>query len=184
MEQPEQINLREVKEFYGYKSKSGTVLYYFRFLYGFVLQTIAKISPHAGLTAALQRLRGVHVGKHVYIGPNTTIDELYPGLITIEDYVSIGMGTMIFAHSNPTCSLEIKQKYYPRKVKPVVIKRGSWIAPGCIILSGVIVGENSVIGAGSVITGDVEPYNVVAGNPARVIKKLNEATAPGEATDE
>lgn len=180
MEQPEQINLNELKEFYGYKGTIGTIRYYCRFFFSFFLNSVAKMSPHSGLTAGLHRMRGVHIGKHVYIGPNTIIDELYPGLITIEDYVSIGMGTMIFAHSNPTCSLEIKEKYYPRKVRPTVIKRGAWIAPGCIILSGVVIGENSVVGAGSVATRDVAPFSVVAGNPARFIKILDDKTPDTE----
>lgn len=119
-----------------------------------------------------QKLRGVNIGNPVYIGPNVNIDDLYPELITIENYVSVGMGTMIFAHSNPTCSLELKTNYFPRKVEPTTIKRGAWIAPGSIILSGVTVGENSVVGAGSVVTKDVPPYTIVGGCPAKIIKKL------------
>ena len=68
--------------------------------------------------------------------------------------------------------LELKQKYYPRRVSPTKIKKGAWITPGCIILAGVTIGENAVVGAGSVVTKDVEPYTVVAGNPAKIIKKL------------
>lgn len=137
-----------------------------------VLQVIAKISPHPGITVILQRGRGDKIDQHVYIGPGVIIDDLYPHLITIEDYVSIGMGTMIFAHSNPTCSLELKLNYYPREVAPVTIKKGAWIPPRCIILAGVTIGENSVVGAGSIINKDVSPYTVVAGNPAKFIKAL------------
>ena len=54
----------------------------------------------------------------------------------------------------------------------VWIKRGAWIGAGAIILPGVTVGEYSTVGAGSVVTKDVEPYAIVAGNPARVIKRL------------
>ena len=74
--------------------------------------------------------------------------------------------------SNPTASLELKTKYYPRKVAPTTLKRGAWIAPGCIILAGVNIGENSVVGAGSVVTKDVAPYNVIAGSPVKIIKDL------------
>jgi acetyltransferase-like isoleucine patch superfamily enzyme len=115
----------------------------------------------------------VKIGRHTFIGASVNIDDLYPGKVTIEDYVSIGMHTMIFAHSNPTCSLELKIKYYPRKVAPVMIKRGTWIAPGCIILAGVTIGENSVIGAGSVVVKDVPPYCVVGGSPAIILKHLD-----------
>ncbi len=171
-EEPEQINARELMEYFGYSGLIGHLRLYLRFLYNWILQSLARASPHPELTVILQRARGAKIGKHVFIGPGVNIDDLYPHLINIEDYVSIGMRTMIFAHSNPTCSAEIKRKYYPRKVAPTTIKRGAWIPPGCIILAGVTIGENSVIGAGSVITRDVEPYTVVAGNPASLVKRL------------
>jgi acetyltransferase-like isoleucine patch superfamily enzyme len=177
MEEPEQINQRELTEYYGDRGFFGLIRYYFRYISSWILQTLAKISPHPGLAVLLQRARGVKIGKHVFLGPGVNIDDLYPHLITIEDYISIGMNTIIFAHSNPTCSLEIKTKYYPRKVAPTTVKRGAWITPGCIILAGVTIGENSVVGAGSVVTRDVEPYTIVAGNPAKLIKRLNSPIA-------
>ena len=171
-EEPEVINQRELMEYYGDKGAFGHVRYYFRLIKSSFLQFFAKIAPHPALTNILQRARGVKIGKHVYIGPGVHIDDLYPHLITIEDYVSIGMNGMIFAHSNPTCSIEIKQKYFPRIVIPTTIKRDSWVAPGCIILAGVTIGENSVVGAGSLVVKSVEPYTVVAGNPAKLVKTL------------
>lgn len=180
VEEPEQINQRELMEFYGYKGLIGLIRYYCRYSLNWVLQSWARISPHPGLAVIFQRARGVKIGKHVFIGPGVNIDDLYPHIITIEDYVSIGMNTMIFAHSNPTCSLEIKQKYYPRKVAPTTIKRGAWIPPGCVILAGVTIGENSIIGAGSVVIKDVEAYTIVAGNPAKLVKRLEMPVANQE----
>jgi acetyltransferase-like isoleucine patch superfamily enzyme len=181
MEDPEALNQAELMEYYGDKGTTGVVKHYARFIYHWTLQAMARHSPHPGLTAQLHRLRGVKLGKHVYIGPEVTLDEIYPGLVIIEDYVSIGMRTMIFCHSNPTCSIEIKKKFYPRVVKPTVIKRGAWVAPGCTILAGTTIGENSVVAAGSVVIRDVEPYTVVGGNPAKPLKKLvaMEAVASG-----
>lgn len=176
IEEPEQINQRELMEYYGYKGPVGVIKYYFRYLRNWVLQTLAKVSPHPGLAVIFQRARGVKIGKHVFIGPGVNIDDLYPHLVTIEDYISIGMNSMVFAHSNPTCSLEIKQRYYPRKVAPTTIGRGAWIAPGCIILAGVTIGKNSIIGAGSVVTKDVESYTIVAGNPAKLVRRLETIT--------
>lgn len=172
MEEPEEINQKELMDYYGDKGVSGGIKYYIRYASHWVLQGLAKKTPHPGLSATLQRIRGVKIGNHVYIGPDVNIDDLYPHLVTLEDYVSIGMRSMIFVHSNPTCSIEIKTKYYPRIVKPTTIKRGAWVAPGCIILAGVTIGENSIVGAGSIVIKDVEPYTIVAGNPAKVIKKL------------
>lgn len=172
VEEPEEINYRELTDYYGYRGWPGRGRYYLRYASQWALQALAKASPHPGVAVALQRARGVKVGSHVYIGPGVNIDDLYPGLVTIEDYVSIGMRTMIFAHSNPTCSIEIKTRFYPRTVRPTTIRRGAWVAPGCMVLAGVTVGENSVVGAGSVVVKDVEPYTVVGGNPAKVLKKL------------
>lgn len=174
METPEAINMRELMEYYGLKGVSGKVRLYVRQLKSHFLQVLAMASPLPGTIVALQRARGAKIGRHVYIGPGVMFDELYPQLITVEDYVSIGMQTLIFTHSNPTCSLELKQNYFPRKVAPTVIKTGAWIPPRCIILAGVTIGENSVIGAGSVVIRDVEPYTIVAGVPAKAVRKITE----------
>lgn len=182
MQDPEEINKKELMDYYGYKGLTGTARYYYRYMVNWMVQSLAKRSPHPGLAVKLQRFRGIKVGKHVYIGPDVNLDDLYPQLITIEDYVSIGMRTMIFTHSNPTCSIDIKDHFYPREVKPTVIKRGAWVAPGCIILAGISIGENSVVAAGSVVIKDVEPYTVVGGNPAKAIKKLQIIGQPVPAT--
>ena len=55
--------------------------------------------------------------------------------------------------------------------KPISIKDDVWIATGAYVLPGVTIGEGAVVGAGSVVTKDVEPWSVVAGNPAKFIKK-------------
>ncbi len=60
--------------------------------------------------------------------------------------------------------------------RPVIIKDNVWIGMGAIILKGVTIGENSVVAAGAIVTHDVPPNTVVAGNPAKIIKTLN----PGE----
>lgn len=172
MEHPEKINEKEVMEYYGYSGLNGVIKFYSHYALSWILQTMAKICPHYGTSVKLQRMRGARIGKHVFLGPAVNLDDLYPELITIEDYVSIGMETMIFTHSNPRCSPYLKTKYCPRELKPVTVKKGAWIAPGSIILAGVTIGENSVVGAGSVVMKDVEPYTVVLGRPARVIKKL------------
>ncbi len=57
---------------------------------------------------------------------------------------------------------------------PTLIKRGASIGSSATLLCGITVGENSIVGAGSVVTKDVPPDTIVAGNPARVIRKINE----------
>jgi len=165
-------NLDEILSYYHYKGRFGVVKLYLFIGMSWVVQAFAKTVPSASVTIALQRLRGVKIGNDVYIGQGVILDEIYPKEISIENNVSIGMRTMIFAHSNPTRSFELKSKYYPREVKPVLIKSGTWIAPGTIILAGVTLGENCVVSAGSVVATDVDPYTVVAGNPARPVRRL------------
>ncbi|MGA3059171.1 MAG: acyltransferase [Candidatus Bathyarchaeia archaeon] len=173
MENPEEINERELMQYYGYKGRLGNIKLKVRLLRSWILQWLASISPSSNLAVIFQRARGVSIGNHVFIGPNVQIDLVYPQLVTIEDYVSIGMYSMIFVHSNPTCSIYLKKNFYPREVNPVIIRKGAWIPPGTIILNGVTIGENSIIGAGSVVLKDVKPYTIVGGVPARHIKDLD-----------
>ena len=63
----------------------------------------------------------------------------------------------------------------PGKTAPVILERGVWVGDSAIICKGVRIGENSIIGAGSVVRKDVPPNCVVIGNPARVVKKLDPA---------
>jgi len=165
-------------EYYGYRGRIGSAKLIFRFLRLWILKCIATKSPVPSLTVRLERARGVKIGKHVYIGTNVEFDSVYPQLITLEDYVSIGQNTMIFTHSNPTYSIDLKKHYYPRKVAPVRIKRGVWISPGCTVLAGVTIGENSVLASGAVVVNDIEPYSVVGGVPAKLIKKLKPLKSP------
>lgn len=126
------------------------------------------------LASALHKMRGVkiaHPGR-VRIAGNVLIDALYPELVEIEDDVYIAGGSAIIAHMTPTPYL---RRYIPEVTFGTVhIKRGAYIGVHSIILPGVTVGEGAIVGAGSVVTKDVPPLSVVAGNPARVIKRLDE----------
>jgi|TARA_Y100001947_G_C10102369_1_gene203612 acetyltransferase-like isoleucine patch superfamily enzyme len=120
----------------------------------------------------MQRARGVKVGENCHFNPYTFIDLIYPKLVEIGDNVTLGSFSMIFAHSNPTANLFLKKGAYPRKVAQVKIKSGAVVNPGCIVTSGVTIGENSIISPGSVVTQNVPDKCVVVGNPARVVKKI------------
>jgi maltose O-acetyltransferase len=91
--------------------------------------------------------------------------------ITIGDYVSFGHNCMVLTGlHDKTLKGEARQKSGP--TKPVVIKNGVWIASGAIICPGVTIGENAVIGAGSVVTKDVPDDEMWAGVPAVFKKKI------------
>ncbi len=146
----------------------------FRSFFGKILQWMAMTRFPIGAKnrCRLERLRGVKIGKHVFLGGGNVLDRVRPDLITIEDEVSLAGGVYILTHSNPTAPLrEILGEEY-HVIKPVHIKRGAWIAINVVILPGVTIGENSIVSTGSVVNKDVPPYTIVAGNPARFVKKI------------
>jgi acetyltransferase-like isoleucine patch superfamily enzyme len=117
----------------------------------------------------------ISIGKNVIIRPNTMLfaGESDDEQITIEDDVAIGAGVHCYVnnHAFDRADIPIKDQGYYR-CRPVRICSGAWIGAGSIILPGVTVGKNSVVGAGSVVTKDVLPGVVAAGNPARVIREI------------
>jgi acetyltransferase-like isoleucine patch superfamily enzyme len=146
------------------------LLFGIRFLKNWLLERLASSFPIPSWRVKLHRMRGIRIGKGVYIGYDVIFDRIHPEQITIEDYVEIGDKCIISAHSRGTLLLRDK---YPRSVRPVRIGRGTWIAPGCIIIQGVDIGELSVIGTGAVVTKSVPSNCLAAGVPAKVIKKID-----------
>ena len=115
-------------------------------------------------------LKHVHFGKNVFINFNATIVD--DANVFIDDYVMIGTSVNIATAIHPVSP--VLRKYQLQYNKPVHIKKNVWIGSGATILPGVTVGENSIIGAMSVVTKDI-PDNVIAfGNPARVVRKIND----------
>ena len=166
------LNEKELMEFYGYNGILGKFRLRLKILNSWTLHSLGYFSIHSGFTIKMQKLRGVKIGKNCHFCPYVQIDLVYPDLVTIEDNVTIGSNTMIFAHTNPTANLFFKKGPYSRKVKPVIIKSGAVITPGSIIMAGVTIGENAIVSPGSVVSQDVPEYCVVVGNPARVVKKI------------
>lgn len=110
-------------------------------------------------------------GNHVTIGRNVVVMYnclmMAAGGITIEDDVRVAANVQLISNNHDLHDRDILT------CKPVVLKRNCWVGAGASILPGVTVGENAVVGAGSVVTHDVEPDTVVAGNPARLIKRID-----------
>ncbi len=146
-----------------------------KFVYGIIffknwcLERMASSFPIPSWRVRLHRMRGIKIGKNVYIGYDVIFDRIHPEQITIDDYVEIGDRCIISAHSRGTLLL---RDLYPRSVQPVKIGKGAWIAPGCIILQGVEIGEKSVIGTGAVVTKSVPANSLAVGVPAKVIKTI------------
>ncbi|EPA05329.1 transferase hexapeptide repeat protein [Candidatus Nitrosarchaeum limnium BG20] len=163
-------NESEILEYYHLHGRFGKLRLRLKFLRTWILHFLAYSSPDSNFSIKMQRSRGVKIGKNCHLSPYVLIDLVYPQLVKIDNNVTIGSNTMIFAHVNPTANLFLK-KIYPRHVKSVHIKSGAVLFPGCIITAGVTIGENALVGAGSVVSEDVPDYCVVVGNPARVVKK-------------
>ena len=166
------INESELMEYFGYKGKFGKIKLNFKFGKSWINHVLGYSSPFSNWVVKCQKNRGVKIGENCHISPYVLIDLIYPELIEIGDNVTIGSNSMIFAHVNPTANEFLKKHGYPRTVKPVQIKNGAVVSVGCIIIAGVTVGENSIVGAGSVVASNIPDNCVALGNPARVIKKI------------
>lgn len=108
-------------------------------------------------------------GKNVFINAGSTLmDE---GGIIFEDNVFVGPKVSIITQ-NHCEEPELRNVTYARKIH---IKKGAWIGASSIILPGVTIGENAIVGAGSVVTKDVLANTIVAGNPAKLIRKIKQS---------
>ena len=150
--------------------KGNSLIFGLRFFKNWMLERIASNFPIPSWRTRLHRMRGINIGKNVYIGYDVVFDRIHPKCITIEDYAEIGDRCIISVHSRGTVPL---RDLYPRTVKPVKIGMGAWIAPGSIIIQGVEIGEKSVIGTGSVVTKSIPPNSLAVGVPAKVVKRFD-----------
>ncbi|MDC0199415.1 acyltransferase [Candidatus Nitrosopelagicus sp.] len=167
------INEKEVMEYYGYSGSFGRLKMKLKFLRSWILHSLSYSSPSSNFSIQMQKARGVKIGKNCHFNPYVLIDLIYPQMVEIGNNVTLGSNSMIFAHSNPSANLFLKQGEFPRKISKVKIKSGAVINPGAIIIAGVTVGENSIISPRSVVTQDIPDYCIAIGNPARVVKKIN-----------
>ena len=124
------------------------------------------------------RLRGVNIGKDVFIDRSVIIDEAYPENITIEDDVRIAAGTVIISHVK--AGYYLRTHYLPTRIAKVKICKYSFIGVNSVILPGVTIEEGSVVFSGSVVMTNAEPYSVMCGIPARKIRTLKKINSKKE----
>jgi acetyltransferase-like isoleucine patch superfamily enzyme len=152
-----------------------------------------KITPQTGCQLAIggesmiegalifEREQGsIQVGKRTFIGNSILVCAVN---ITVGDDVLISWGCTIVDHNSHALSwkdraTDVKDWMMGQKdwehveCKQVTIQSKAWIGFNAIILKGVTIGEGAIVGAGSVVTKDVPPYTIVAGNPARLIREI------------
>jgi len=129
-----------------------------------------EIGDETKIGAFVEIQKNASVGKRCKISSHTFICEG----VTIEDNVFIGHGVMFINDSYPRAtaaggSLQTEADW---KVEKTVIKKGASIGSGATILANLCVGENAIVGAGAVVTRDVPPNTIVAGNPAKIFRQI------------
>lgn len=139
-------------------------------IYDFVNLYGCEIGDHSKIGTFVEIQKGAVIGKNCKISSHTFICEG----VTIEDNVFIGHNVTFIndrypRSTNPDGQLQTEADWV---CVPTRIKQGASIGSSATLLCGITVGENAIVGAGSVVTKDVPPNTVVAGNPARIMKKV------------
>ena len=132
-----------------------------------------EIGDETKIGAFVEVQKNAKIGRRCKISSHTFICEG----VTIEDNVFIGHGVMFINDSYPraTAASGDLQTEEDWKVEPTVVKAGASIGTGATILANISIGENAMVGAGSVVTKDVPANAIIAGNPAKVMRYLNSA---------
>ena len=146
------------------KLGSGVRLSKFINLYG------CEIGDESRIGAFVEIQKNAVVGKRCKISSHTFLCE---GVL-IEDNVFIGHGVTFTNDTYPRATARNGelQTEADWSIEPTVIKKGASVGSGATILSNTKIGENAIVGAGSVVTKDVPPNSIVAGNPARVLRYI------------
>ena len=129
-----------------------------------------EIGDETKIGAFVEIQKNVTVGKRCKISSHTFVCEG----VRIEDNVFVGHGVMFINDSYPRATtlegtLQTEDDW---KVEQTVVRKGASIGSGATILSNTNIGENAIVGAGSVVTKDVPPNAVVVGNPAKVLRYI------------
>lgn len=148
------------------KLGKGVKIYEFVNLYG------CEIGDHTKIGTFVEVQKGVKIGKNCKISSHTFICEG----VTLEDNVFIGHNVTFINDLYPRATtedgnLQTEEDWF---CIPTLVKRGASIGSSATLLGGITVGENAIVGAGSVVTKDVPPRTIVAGNPARIIREIGE----------
>jgi acetyltransferase-like isoleucine patch superfamily enzyme len=146
--------------------------------YGAALAMSASVPTHLVIDNAVTGdYSHLTMGRASYLGKACFLDLVAP--VSIGEAAAVSGGCFLLTHADPGTGKLLEQTYFPRQTGPVTIGANAWLGAGAIVLPGVTIGPCSVVGAGSVVLDDVEPFTVVAGAPARLIRRLPPLAAAG-----
>jgi acetyltransferase-like isoleucine patch superfamily enzyme len=112
----------------------------------------------------------IRIGKRCYVGDGVMID--VRGGVALEDDVTLSNRVCVVSHINVGYPEHPLQRYFPTKESKVTIQKGVYVGTAAIILSGVSIGRESVIGAGAVVTKNIPSRVVAHGVPAKVVRSI------------
>lgn len=136
------------------------------------LGNLVRVAPR-GVINVLHRWRGVKMGRDCFIDPAAILETAYPENITLGDDVRVTAGAIVMTHIKAPHYLR-DRGFVPAVLAPVVLEDHSFVGVNAVILPGVTVGRAAVVASGAVVTADVPPATMVAGNPAKVVKRFEE----------
>lgn len=148
------------------KLGKGVKIYDFVNLYG------CEIGDNTRIGTFVEIQKGAKIGKNCKISTHTFICEG----VTIEENVFVGHNVTFINDAYPRATTEngTPQTEEDWVCVPTLVKSGASIGSSATLLCGITVGENAIVGAGSVVTKDVPPNTIVAGNPARILRQSQE----------
>lgn len=115
-------------------------------------------------------ISGLSVGDYCFFGDGVTLD--LAERITLEDNVTLSFDVMILTHTNVGYKHHPVQQFLPSVMKPVMLKRGSFVGVRSVVLPGITIGEGAAVAAGAVVTKDVPVKTLVGGVPAKTIRRF------------
>ena len=153
------------------RRKMNPIYFIYRKIRNIILYRMAYFCPINKWRIWMHRHRGCHIGEHVYIAQECSIDNAYPELVYIEDYAGLNGGCTVLCHTNVR---EHFDGIVNCEAAPVVLRHHCLVSIHCMLLPGAEIGAYSIVSANSVVGSKVPPCTLVIGNPAKKIYSYEE----------